>query len=396
MDIAKIGALYIAASAEITKENSIYCRLELKTAVSLADLEKAYRSFIEKNTLLTSVFMAGHWQVLPAENLRRCLDQESEHFASYRPWDFVGLQGEALPFRIRPVSERIMLVIVDHAFANGYGVVRWLEAWLCHLTQDGAALRPSVGRPLPPLLPSLFWALRYLFWSLWHHKKVTVDYSAGRSIPEVHDFRLVHYHLTPERLRSEIAAAEAQSLTLTSYLCLRLAQKLFQDNPEADRVCLSVPVDLSRGEGLPGNPTGSLSVNLVRRKDLATQIARSFLALRRGAPLGFLWLLNFFYRRPEKMRRFFVQEATRRLPARKPLGDFSAALSNLGPITSPILERHVESLTFYGTAQTPFIGLSTFKGTCTLALTFPQNLFSRDKVMASFGGYLQDLGFQTS
>jgi hypothetical protein len=257
-------------------------------------------------------------------------------------------------------------------------------------------------------LKCLFWTTIYLLSFLWRSGRTasaeTVDLTHGQQ-PGEHGsgYRVRTYIFSPEETAKVIRKSKIMGQTVSEFLCAAIAKIFFKAQPERNRLCISVPVDLrpelrqgthcyqatpcyqgmSCYQGIPcspGNYTGSLIIQLFRHENIDRQTRDAFVWAKRKVPYGLVRLVSLTAPYESKLKERFEKQAARPIPARAPLENFTFAFSNLGIINSPILGELIERISVHGKTQTVFFGILTFNDRLTIEVCIANDLFQPDEV----------------
>lgn len=404
MDVGKVATLYIHGSERAVAGNEMYLTAVLRRPYSVEGVQRAYRRFIDENPAIASKFVEFTWRPFTDEERESRLSIELRELAYLRDpaavHDAYYPTNERLPFRIVRVGEATLVFCVNHAFANGKGLIAWVSRFFETYANE-------IGEPLPPREPpavapapsalrrfvaavvGVWWAFAYLVAFIWRAGKDaavdTVDLGRPNGEPLCRSGFVVRtLRFSADETTRLSAAARARALTVGQYLAATLTDLFFEAQPDRRRVCISMPLDLrSELPHLPlqaiGNYTGSLVVQVDRSDEGGSQIKRAYRWLARRVPYFLTWLVGATTTESKLFARFAAQ-ATRPNLARAPLENFTFALSNLGRIDDPVLERFVADLSGHTRTQTIFVAVMTLNGRLSLEVSFARDLYPAEAV----------------
>ena len=399
MDVGRVGSLFIRGPEPVLQGRDMVLTLTLKRPIDARALFASYETLVQRNLSLRSILVADRdsfaWAALSARGLKARLARERTATQRSRTLDSIHTDNSAhdlLPLRYAQLDARTLAVFVDHALANGYGALAWIDAWL--RIYAGEDLAPMTDTPAPragwPVrtwraVARLFWTLAYVITFVVRAGRraaiETVDLTRGKT-PEVHTlgYAARTFRFSQEETTRVVASSKASGATVTEAMCVAVATALFAAQPDKRRVLLSLPVDLgAHVDGFsryaPGNYTGSLIVQLFRDRPLDAQVRAALLAMRRGVPFGLASLVAAFAKTERALFDRFASQARMPIAARAPFENFSCAVSSLGVLHHAAVARHVETISAHGMTQTVFFCAMTLGGRLSFELAVANDLF---------------------
>jgi hypothetical protein len=409
MDVGRVASLFIQGAESFLAGNDMVYTLGMLEPVDTDRLARAYESLVRANAILRQKWVAKgdgfDWLPFTDEELesrlaleRRALTQQfslEELYSAYHP------TNTRLPLRVARVSERTLVMFVNHTWSNGYGGMYWLEHLLAAYAgeplehDDARAIRGPFRRILAAL-SGYFWALIYsIGFALKASKRAgerTVDLTHGaRPVPHRAGYSVRTYRLSTEETSRFVSTAKARGESVTEALCVTLANAfLASAPPERDRVCISMPVDIgplvpgwSRSTA-PGNYTGSLVVQLFRGRPLMAQARAAFRWFARSIPYWLTALIASTAKSQRALRSRFENNAGKAIPERAPFENFTFALSSVGVLRGRFLDRYVETISGHTKTQTVFVSAVTFRDRLAIEFSVPNGLFDVQEVCCCF------------
>jgi len=148
-----------------------------------------------------------------------------------------------------------------------------------------------------------------------------------------------------------------------------------------------VPVDIrSEVPGVTlyslGNYTSSLIVQIFKRKDIAKQVRAAFAWFKRKVPYGLAKMIELTMPNEHKVKIYFKNKASLPISERAPLENFTFALSNLGIIKSPLLEKIIGRISAHGKTQTILFTVLTLNNKLSIEVCLSNDLFHSDEVFS--------------
>jgi hypothetical protein len=400
MDTARVGTLFIHGLESFIECNEIVGVLGFREpfvdARLLTSFQTATRETPAARERLVQTDRGFDFRPIPEDELESLFAREREGFAQVRTPDEINREylptGQGLPARIRKIDSRTLALLVNHAHANGLVVLRLMERWL--ELYDGAA-QPGgampVRQPVPGALRGLAATARYVtefvVGSGRNCAAATVDLSCGRSpVCGGKGYFIRNYSFTSAETERLNTLSRGRNLSVTQLLCAEMASALLSAQPERNRVCLSVPTDLSAWlppeEAVrPGNPTGSLILQVWREGNVDKQVRRAFRWTKHGVNY---WLPRLIAATASQRGLFqkFAQQAALPIPRRAPFENFSCAVSSVGVIRGSLTRKYLDSLWLHTRMQTVFLCALTLNERMYVAVTAPLDIYDERDVSA--------------
>ena len=404
MDVGRVGSLFIRGLEEFSGRNESYFTLTFREPFDAPRLLESFEALIRSRPSLRMRFVESErevfaWASFEAAEVEERLAAQRLAFETGLPLEAAFADhadsGEGLPLRLRRIDERRVVLVVNHAFANGLSALYWIEQWLRAYDGEAGAKLEAPDRavtlarsPLGAargLAAVAAYAGSFMLGAGRDPSRATVDLSRGRR-PEprqpgcaVKTFSLPRDQT--ERLRS---VSRQRDLSVSEALCAALAAALFEAQPEKSRVCLSVPTALcdrtpGASRDAPGNYTGSVILQIGRDRPLDAQVRAGLRWARRGVDYWLPWLLGSLNNERRLLERFRRQAALP-IPARAPFENFSAAVSSVGVVRGPQALKHLAAVSAHTGMQTIFLCAMTLHDQMSVEVSAPPDLFEAREV----------------
>ncbi|WP_131812168.1 hypothetical protein [Mycobacterium mantenii] len=405
MDVGRVGSLLIHALEPVLRGEDIAFVVTFREGYDPDRLWASYESLVRRNpalqVALKPVGNSYSWESIDSAELTAALDQQRAHFSQPFSFEELLLPAHALrpplPIQISRVGDREVCFQMSHAFTSGRGALQWIEYWLAATDGECAAVDQKVDHPAGrfrstaplvglALLP--FYFLSFLARAGLKQARKTVDLTHGKTpIPHDKGYASRTYRFSEQETTRILDKAHALGLSLHQYVCLAVGEAMLSAHPEKSRVCIAVPTDLARyAPGLPhtvpGNFTGSLSVQLRRGAPLHSQVARQFRWFRWGIDYWLTRVIGFLSANQQKLLKTGARAASLPVLHRGPFQDVSCAVTNIGSIKSPAICAQVESGTGTTKSQTVLFTVFRLHGRLTGNVTFARDLYDTDEVFA--------------
>ncbi len=406
MNLGKLGSCYIVGSEGTLCGNEIITRTYWKAPYSSSALLPSYEKLLEKHPQLRMRWSTEKLQWEPWEQVSfdALLEIERNKMQKYISEDDILNQFEpsssSLPLRIRVSAPNEVIFIINHAFANGLSSTYWVSKWFevyaefIGFSQSPAkerffsALSPdhalSNGFALSKRIAGVLWAAFYLLgFVLRLLRRRTVDLTLGKTPELQNKYCTKTYLLDVDTTTKLIQYAKRSGLSVGEILCSELIRSLFQEQPDRDRICFSIPADLRNTLthvplDTPGNFTCSLIAQTFRDEDPDDSIQKIYLWLRRNVQFGIARVFGWLANNPLKLVEHFNHQTRKAIPERAPFENFTFAFSNLGLIHEPLMEHFIERMSLFTKTQTLFVGVFTFAGRLSIDSCISTHLFPQE------------------
>ncbi|WP_122626127.1 hypothetical protein [Lucifera butyrica] len=413
MELVQLAGLYFLGTEEFNSSNCMMSTVVLKEKIDMAKLALSYRQLILENPLLQTKiiecpaknrftwgrFSAGEveWLLCFEERqLSQRYDQEAI-LKQYYP------TNARLPFYISVVAENTVIICMNHILANGRCFIYWIQKWLQYYAGDqpgdrnGGQLTDATWRD-----KSLHWLKRtgaFLWLPVFlaafllkgGRKAVqdTVDLSRGKQPAESNEYAVKSYGFSREETAAIRSRCKAKGMTLTEYMCGKLAQGFLQHDPDKQRVLVSMPMDMHAlmpysPEDTYGNLIVSLPAQFFRAGEMEKQVKSVFKWFKRGIPYSLSCLFAAISPSYEKVKLRCLKLCQKPVPARSPLGNFTLTYSSLGVISYPVLEKMVDAIYFYFKPQAILVASSILGGRLYMQVSLTRDLYNAGEVFALF------------
>ncbi len=410
MDVGRVGTLFIRALEPMVRGGDIAFVVKFRDNYDPDRLWASYESLLRQNPALQVVLRPSgksfSWVPIDSTELNVALDRQRQRFPQLFSFEELLSPAQALtpplPVRLSQMGDREVCFQMSHALSNGRGVLQWFVYWLAAANGESVPVGQTAGRfdstaPLTGLALLPFYLFGYLVKAGLKQARKTVDLTRGKTpIPHDNGYATRTYRFSEPETNRIVANARALELSLQQYICLAVAEAMLSAQPEKSRVCIAVPTDLARySPGLPrtvpGNYTGSMSVQLRRGAPLQSQIKRQFGWFRRGVDYWLTRLVAAFSRSEQRLLKKLVRSASLPVHRRGPFQNVSCAVTNVGVITFPA-SWGIESATGTTKTQTILFTVFTLDGRLTANVTFARDLYDPEEVFRVADAALADLG----
>lgn len=408
MDVGRVASLFISGLETFTSRNEMVFTLRFEEPFNGARLLSAFETLVRESPSLRLRFVEAQtsggfrWDPISAADVEAFLARQRSGFETGSSleacFDEYVRTGEGLPLRIHRVGTACVVLLVNHAFGNGVRALQLVEEWL-RIYDGGSSVVPnkgqrSVGRRFPLIrfteaLVGVACVLAYVIdFSVRAGRRAaaeTVDLSEGRApSPGGGGYAIKTYLLTAEETDNAIENSRTRRLSVTQSLCAAMAKALFNSRPAVNRVCLSVPTELSAyvpdlPPDAPGNYTGSLIVQVRRNRPVDSQVRAAFQWTRHRVNYWLPFLLGALSTE-RKLRLGFARKAALPIPDRSPFENYSCAISSLGVLGGPKIRKYVSSLSAHGRMQTILLCAATLNGRMSVEVSCPMDLFKPAEV----------------
>jgi hypothetical protein len=409
MDVGRMASLYITGTEAQVRGNAMVYVLSTKLPIDRVRLAASYHALVVANEELrlkwveTPETQGFAWVPFTAQETSERLTRERDAMAAYATPDEIHAEysptNERFPFRVAVADDRTLLVVVNHAWCNGYGGLFWIEHLFRVYGGDTDAIVPSEAAPrasaavrLARAIAGAFWAIVYLVgFALRAGKDAatqTVDLArSAPTEPSSCGYALRTYRFTFDETKRLVARAKERKLSVAANLVADFAQALLEAQPERSRVCMSLPVDLAPyidgfSRKTPGNFTGSLILQVRRGADVAAQVRRGFRGFARGVPYWVTRILASFSKSERAARERFSTQARSTNASRAPFENFSIAVSCGGVLRGPELQKYAATFEGSTRTQTIYVGAATLNGRLSFKVSVPKDLFDEREVFA--------------
>ncbi|MGB8452385.1 MAG: hypothetical protein WCD89_08635 [Anaerocolumna sp.] len=409
MDWIKQASWYILGSEEFVSSNSIMATVVMKAKLDTKKLFPGYRELILRNPLLQTKIIdqpkkdSFEWGRFSREELEELLCFEEGQLSKKFTMEELLAQYETtnsrLPFCFSVIDECTLQFFMNHVVTHGRGMIFWIQEWLQYYSGEKEEKRTSYSSYKDGILRALkrvgafFWMPFFTQDFVKRALKVTaddtVDLSYGNK-PERNGSYVKKSYRFGEPETSEILhQCRLKKMTVTEYLCFQLIRGLFQYDSQKKRVLVAMPMDIQSfypysPETMCGNFIGALPAQFFRDGDLEKQVKSVFKWFKRGIPYSLLAVASFFLRSYKKLKKSCQERCEKPMPERAPLGNYSVYFSNIGIVSYPIMERHVESICFSLKTQFVMISASTISGRLMMEICISEKLYDPVKVFQLF------------
>jgi hypothetical protein len=399
VDVGHVGSLFTHAVEPILGGDDIAFFLKFRDNYDPDRLWESYESLVRQNpalqVTLRPVNKSFSWVPINSEELNAALDSQRQRFSQLFSLEELLSPAHALtpplPVRISQMEDRKVCFQMRHAFSSGLGALQWIEYWLAAFNGESVPVAPAAGRfdstaPLIGLALLPFYLLGYLAHAGLKQARNTVDLTHGKT-PRPHNngYASRTYQFSEPETDRILAEAHKLNLSLTQYVCLAVAKAMLSAQPEKSRVCMAIPTDLARyspnfPRTVPGNYTGSLTVQLRRGAPLQSQIARQFSWLRRGIDYWLNRVVGALSRREQRLVNRLARAALLPVHRRGPFQNVSCAVTNVGAVKSPAFCARIESGTGSTKTQTILFTIFRLHGRLSANVTFDRDLYDSEEV----------------
>ncbi|MDX1693831.1 MAG: hypothetical protein R3208_08690 [Ketobacteraceae bacterium] len=412
MEVDQVGSTYIQGKEDIMRGNSIIANVRFKEPLDREALWESYRRFIlaRKNMRLKWVkeddSKGYQWVEFDEQEVEELLEKERPTLEGYTTTETVRSEyyptNTRLPMRLALLDDYTLVVVINHTFATGRAGVYWFEDWLQFyeskssetppLLAQRTARKPSATTQLSRDAVGMFWLITYLIKFFRDAGKKptldTVDLSHGRQTHQYSSgYSVKSYRLTPEQTVALRKRCRSRGVTVTEHLVEVIAQAMFDLQPDKQRVCISVPVDLSLlmryvERSRPGNYTSAIIIQLFRNRELIPQIRSQLKWVRRGVPYYFFRLLGWL--NTDKTLREKLINGTR-LPftSRGPLEGHTCILSLPGTVKKARLVEKIEWASGHSRTQAPLIAFASIGRVTCMEVSAANDLYKAQEVFAA-------------
>jgi hypothetical protein len=408
MDVGRVGSLAIRALEPMLCGDDMAFVVKFRDDYDPDRLWTSYDSLVRQNPALQLVLrpfgQSFSWVPIDSAELNAALDRQRQHFSQLFSFEELLSPAHALtpplPVRISQMGGREICFQMSHALSTGRGALQWILLWLAAANGESIPIGQAAGRfdstaPLTGLALLPFYLLSYFAHAGLNRARKTVDLTHGKTpIRHNNGYASRTYSFSETESNQILAKARALDLSLDQYMCLVVANAMLLAQPEKSYVCIVVPTDLARyspglPRSVPGNYTGSLTMQLRRGPSLQSQIARQFGWFRWGIDYWLLWLFGAFSFSEQKLVNKLARSASLPSYRRGPFQNASCIVSNVGVVKAP--ETYgIDSM--YGTTktQTIFFAAGRINGRLIANVTFPRDLYDPEEVFgvadAALGG----------
>jgi len=398
VDISRAGSLFIRALEPILHGDDIAFVVKFRDDYDPDRLWAAYDSLVRQNPALQVAFSSFgksfSWVQIDSAELNAALERQRKRF--YQLFSFEELLSPAhaltppLPIRISQMEDRQICFQISHALSNGRSALQWIIYWLAAANGESVPIGQTKGRfdptaPLTGLALLPLYLFNYLARAGLKQARKTVDLTHGKTpIPHDNGYASRAYSFSEPETNRILAKARALGLSFQQYMCLAVAEAMLSAQPEKSRVCIAVPTDLARylpdlPRTVPGNYTGSMTVQLRRRAPLQSQIVRQFGWFRWGVDYWLTRLVSALSLSEQRLLNNMIRIASLPVHRRGPFQTISCAVSNVGTVAVPPTWG-IES--GYGTTktQTIFFTVGILSGRLSANVTFARDLYDPEEV----------------
>ncbi|EGO65809.1 hypothetical protein [Acetonema longum] len=416
MKVVQLAGLYFLGTEEYNSSNNMMATVVFKEKIDGEKLFPSYRKLILQNPLLQTRIAER-----PEQNMfawERFSPDEIEYFLRFEQEEFDRRYDKAavlrqyyptnsrLPFYITIVDDRTAVICMNHVLANGRSFIFWIERWLQYYAGGEAAgsVEPKAKAAFRQKLAGRLKRAKAFVWlpvflveyMCKAGKKAahnTVDLSYGKQPGPNNSYALKAYSFSREDTQDILRLCKRNNTTLTEHMCSILAESFLQYSHQCGhdkkRVLISMPMDMQpirpyTPENTYGNLIASLPAQFFGGKAMEPQIKAVFKWFRRGIPYSLSCLAAAAAFSYEKTKRQCLTLCQKTMPKRSPLGDFSLTYSNLGVITSPVMEKLVDAAYFYFKPQTILVVSSTLAGRLHIKVSLTKDLYDAEEVFALF------------
>lgn len=409
MDWIKRSSWYILGSEEFVSSNSIMATVVMKAKLDTSKLFSSYRELILGNPLLQTKIIdhpkkdSFEWGRFSQKELDELLCfEEGQLFKKFTMEELLAqyeTTNSRIPFRFSVIDECTLLFFMNHAVTHARGMIFWIQKWLQYYSGEKEEKRTSYSSYKDGILRALkragalFWMPVFTQDFIKRASKVTaddtVDLSYGKKPVRNGSYVKKSYSFSKLETSKILHQCRLKKMTVTEYLCFQLTQGLFEYDSQKKRVLVSMPMDIQSfnpysSETMCGNFVGALPAQFFRDKDLEKQVKSVFKWFKRGIPYSLLAVSSFFLRSYSKFKSNCPKQCEKPIPERAPLGNHSVYFSNIGIISYPIMERHVESIHISLKTQFVMILASTISGQLMMEICISKNLYDPEKVFQLF------------
>jgi hypothetical protein len=411
LDIGRIPSLYVIGTEKFTATNHMGLTLRFNEPVDKERLFLSYEALVRKHETLRLRFVEAPWEqrftwvpfspreldaLLAEERLRHehppatAPRSIGELFSHYSP------TNERLPIRFEFLDERTVLVFVNHALTSARGALYWVNEWL-RLYGGAPDDRAPEERP-PSISPwsrlaravrGVSWTVASLAGSALRGEKAakdTVDLTRGKSFGRHQKgYSIKTYHFSKEQTDQITRDSASRSLTISESLCAAVAIALFKAQPDKGRICISIPVDITRSlpgfsYARPGSYTGTIALQATRDADLLKQIRSGFKWAKRDVAYWMPQIFGWLSRSEIQVHAYFEQGVSLPIYKRAPFQNFSCAVSSVGKVQEPFLKRYLETISLAAGGQTILCGVASLNGRLSMEVCISNDLFDANEV----------------
>jgi hypothetical protein len=411
VDVGRVGSLFIRALEPMLRGDDMAFVLKFRDNYDPDRLWASYDSLLRQNPALQVVLRpfgkSFSWVPIDSTELNAALDRERQRFPQLFSQEELlspaNALTPALPVRISQMGGREVCFQMSHALSNGRGALQWIDYWLAAANGESVPVGQTAGRfdstaPLTGLALLPFYLLGYIARAGLSQARKTVDLTHGKTpIPHDNGYASRTYLFSEPETNRILAEARALDLSLHQYICLAVAKAMLSAQPEKSRVCIAVPTDLARysprlPRTVPGNYTGSLTVQLRRGATLQWQIARQFGWFRWGVDYWLTRLAGALYLSEQRLLNNSARAASLPVHRRGPFQNVSCAVTNVGAIKNPAICARIESACGTTKTQTILFTVGRLNGHLTANVTFARDLYDLEEVFRVADAALANLG----
>ncbi|EHS55692.1 hypothetical protein [Paenibacillus sp. Aloe-11] len=415
MNAIKLASTYFFGTEDYLSSNSMIATVTFKRRIDAEKLFSSYRLLIMDNPLLQAKRVEQfekdtfEWGCFSQEELENLLEIEkvqlSQYFTEEEALAQYAPTNSRLPFRIIPINEHTMIFAMNHAVANGRGLVFWIKRWLEYYAGESEAKPEKKAAkgdvPGDKLLrmkrkvSAFLWMPVFItgFISRVMGKRTsageTVDLSYGRKPEQGGGYIKKSYCFSKEETAEILRQCRSKKMTLTEYICFRTTDGLLQHAPGKQRVFVSMPMDLQllldySPETMHGNYVASLPMQFFRNGNLEKQVKSAFKWFKRGVPYALSIFFSSFSNSYRKYKQQCLELCMKTMPERFPLWNFSITLSNVGIISYPIMEEWVDTIYFSIKNQSLLLTTATLSGRLMMEVSVLENMYDSEEVFGLF------------